>query len=352
MSATLNYARRPFRDDRPAYVIAAFLALVGAVLLTINVRMAADYRRQVADTRAEIAQLEAREQKAEEKAQAARAALGSYKLSALAAESRGLAKIAAERKFSWTSLLTRLERTLPSDVGLAHLQPQFDQNGGTTLDMQLFARTREAIVRTIEALSKSEAFGHVELRQEAQPDAKGVDPIQFQLSCAYEPEGEQPRPRPAERSAAPREHAAPAPVKPQPVKPRAAPSTSAFKAARRASASIRRASPETEDEVSTLPPLWRRRLPLLAAAALFAAGNLAFFLYYRSGWQMRRESLEARREDLRHAAETKEDRGRQAHGAARPAERRLLRHRRVLRPPHRARAGDARGDRGRGARES
>ena len=106
MSATFNYARRPFRDDRPAYAIAAFLALVGAVLLTINLRMAADYRRQVADTRAEIAQLEAREQKAEEKAQSARAALGSYQLSALAEESRGLAKIAAERKFSWTSLLS------------------------------------------------------------------------------------------------------------------------------------------------------------------------------------------------------------------------------------------------------
>ena len=58
--------------------------------------------------------------------------------------------------------------------------------------------------------------------------------------------------------------------------------------------------------MSTLPPLWRRRLPLLAAAALFAAGNLAFFLYYRSGWQTRRESLEARREDLRHAAESRE----------------------------------------------
>ncbi len=220
MSATFNYARRPFRDDRPAYVFAAFLVLAGAVLLTINLRMASDYRRQVADTRAEIAQLEAREQKAEEKAQAARAALGSYQLSALAEESRGLAKIAAERKFSWTSLLARLERTLPSDVGLVQLQPQFDLDGRSSLEMQLVARSRDAIVRTIEVLSKSEAFGHVTLRQEAQPDAKGPDPIQFQLSCAYEPEGEPLRPRPAERSTAPKPHAAPAPMRPPPASPR------------------------------------------------------------------------------------------------------------------------------------
>ena len=55
-----------------------------------------------------------------------------------------------------------------------------------------------------------------------------------------------------------------------------------------------------------LSPLWRRQIPLLAAAVLFAAGNIAFFLIYREGWQTRRESLEARREDLRHAAEAKE----------------------------------------------
>ena len=55
-----------------------------------------------------------------------------------------------------------------------------------------------------------------------------------------------------------------------------------------------------------LQPLWRRQLPLLAAAALFAGGNLAFFLVYRSGWQMRRESLEGRRNELRSAAQAKE----------------------------------------------
>lgn len=58
--------------------------------------------------------------------------------------------------------------------------------------------------------------------------------------------------------------------------------------------------------MKALRPLWRRRLPLLAAAVLFAGGNLAFFLTYRSGWQIRRESLEARRNELRSAAEAKE----------------------------------------------
>jgi Tfp pilus assembly protein PilN len=188
MSARFNFARRPFRDDRPAYGLAAFLVLVGAVLLTINLRLAADYRRQVADTRAEIAALEARERGAEEKAQAARSALGSYQLSALAEESKGLALIAAERKFSWTALLARLERTLPPDVGLVTLQPTFDLNGHSSLDMQLVTKRRDAIVRTIEALSKKPVFGHVELKSESQQEgAPTAEPIQFALSSRYDP---------------------------------------------------------------------------------------------------------------------------------------------------------------------
>jgi Tfp pilus assembly protein PilO len=53
-------------------------------------------------------------------------------------------------------------------------------------------------------------------------------------------------------------------------------------------------------------PLWRRQLAMLAAAALFAGGNLAFFLTYRSGWQTRREALEARRDELRRSAQAQE----------------------------------------------
>ena len=53
--------------------------------------------------------------------------------------------------------------------------------------MQLVARRRDAIVRTIEALSKNAAFTHVALRQEAQPEAAAPDPVQFSISSRYEP---------------------------------------------------------------------------------------------------------------------------------------------------------------------
>lgn len=188
MSATWNFARRPFQDDRPAFGAAAVLLLAGAVLLVANVRLFARYRRGVSDVRAEIATLDARQRIADEKARSAKTALSSYQLSSLAEESRELSRIVAERRFSWTTLLARLEKTLPGDVGILRLQPVFDKDGGVTLELQLVARGREAVVPTITALSKDPAFGAVELRTESSPEGASVDPFQFQLSSRYAPE--------------------------------------------------------------------------------------------------------------------------------------------------------------------
>ena len=52
--------------------------------------------------------------------------------------------------------------------------------------------------------------------------------------------------------------------------------------------------------------LWRRRLPLVAAAVLFAGGNLGVFLTYRSSTQTRRAALEARRDEMKRAVEAQE----------------------------------------------
>jgi hypothetical protein len=182
---TWNFARRPFQDDRPAFAVAAALLLVGAVLLVANLRLFAHYRRDVADVHAEIGALEARQRAAEEKSRAAKAALSSYRLSALADESRELSRLAAERRFSWTTLLARLEKTLPGDVGVVRLQPVFDKEGKVVLDLQLVARNRDAVVPTIMALSKDPAFGAVELRTESSLEGAGTDPFQFQLSSRY-----------------------------------------------------------------------------------------------------------------------------------------------------------------------
>ena len=209
MSASWNFARRPFQDDRPVYAAVALLFLLGAVLLVVNVRLFAAYRRNVADVRVEIAALETRQRAAETKAREAQAVLSSFRLSSLADESRELSRIVAERRFSWTSLLARLERVLPSDVGILRLQPVFDKEGDVTMNMQLVGRSREAVVPTIAALAHDPAFVGVQLHTESQPEGNTADPFLFDLVSHYVPE---------EPAAAPKKAAA---VKPTGGKPAA-----------------------------------------------------------------------------------------------------------------------------------
>jgi len=56
----------------------------------------------------------------------------------------------------------------------------------------------------------------------------------------------------------------------------------------------------------TLESLRGRKIPLIAAALLFAGGNFAFFLAYRSGTHTRRAALEARRDELKRTVEAGE----------------------------------------------
>jgi Tfp pilus assembly protein PilN len=189
MPSSWNFARRPFLDYRPGWVAAAALALLGAVLLVANLRLYAEYRKESADTRAAVAALEARGERADRAVAAARGALGSYQLSALADESRMLSRLIAERRFSWNALLGRLERTLPSDVGLLRLQPRFEERGGVSLDLQFLTRNPEAASKTIAALSRDSAFADIELKSESTPETGKGEPFQFMLQSRYYPEG-------------------------------------------------------------------------------------------------------------------------------------------------------------------
>jgi Tfp pilus assembly protein PilN len=185
----LNFARRPFRDYRPVYLAAGAALLAGGILFAVNASLYGEFRRDVADTRDEIAWLEGRQQRATAAAEEGRRALASYELSELADESRGLLGLVEERKFSWLTLLGRLERVLPPEVRLSRLQPKF-QEGQVLIDIALIGRGPESVVRTLAALARSPQFTAIELKSEARPDRAGVpEGYSFILSTAYDPGG-------------------------------------------------------------------------------------------------------------------------------------------------------------------
>jgi Tfp pilus assembly protein PilN len=187
----LNFARRPFRDYRPVYLVAGSALLVGLILFGVNATLYGEFRRDVADTREEIAWLEKRLAAATRSAEEARSALRAYESSALATESRGLLRLVSERQFSWMALLARLERVLPGEVRLSRLQPSFQDPREIVVDIALIGRGPESVVRTIAALSRSPHFTAVDLKSETRSDASGGEPEghTFVIATIYDPEG-------------------------------------------------------------------------------------------------------------------------------------------------------------------
>ena len=168
----------------------ASLAFLGAALLFLgNVQQYRDFHREIGGTGRQIEFLQDRLHKATREAEQSRAALNSFKVSALAQESRGLLRIVAERRFSWTALLGRLERTLPPEVRLIRLTPTFDEAGATRLAIALIGKDAASVVRTIAAFARDPAFNAVALHTESTPEKGVPEGHLFNVTVTYLPAG-------------------------------------------------------------------------------------------------------------------------------------------------------------------
>jgi len=189
MNGTLNFARRPFRDERPVLLVAGVLLAVAAGLLFVNLRLYTTFQREVAGTSEQINELEKRRASALRESQEARDVLNTYRVSSLAQESRGLLRLVEERRFSWTALLARLERILPAEVRVARLTPHFESNG-VTLSLGLVGKDSDSVVRTIAALGRDPVFSVVDLKSESTPEQGVPEGHSFEIETRYTaPEG-------------------------------------------------------------------------------------------------------------------------------------------------------------------
>ena|SRR5437870_3831516 len=184
----LDFARRPFRDERPVYLAVAITVVLSVALLTANVRLYRGFHREMEGTSRQIQFLEQKLARTTREIEQTRTALNGYKIASLARESQGLLQVVSARRFSWTALLARLERTLPADVRVARLEPRFEETGQVTLDLSLVGKNPDSVVTTIAALSRDPAFSTIELKSEASPEQGVPEGHSFALSARYQPE--------------------------------------------------------------------------------------------------------------------------------------------------------------------
>jgi Tfp pilus assembly protein PilN len=156
----LNLASRPFRDYRPVYAAVVVMALLTAFLALNNVDTFLRYRTETKTTRANSAKLE--QQIADEQRSTATLAqrLRGVDLKVLASQTEFANAQLAERAFSWSELLDRLEKVLPNDVRIQSVTPTFEKDGLVHLSMTCITKTGEGLTATINRFNGDQHFAN------------------------------------------------------------------------------------------------------------------------------------------------------------------------------------------------
>jgi Tfp pilus assembly protein PilN len=180
----LNLASRPFRDYRPVYAAVVVMALLTAFLALNNVDTLLKYRSETKTTRGDIALLEQQTADEQQKADALTQRLRGVDLKLLSTQTEFANAQLAERAFSWSELLDRLERVLPEDVRLQSVNPTFDKDGLVHLAMICVAKSGNGLSATINHFNADPHFAN------AFPTSEVIDPTgerRISLGVDYRP---------------------------------------------------------------------------------------------------------------------------------------------------------------------
>ncbi|HSP13162.1 MAG TPA: hypothetical protein VLV78_00255 [Thermoanaerobaculia bacterium] len=154
----LNLAARPYRDYRPVYAVVVVASLLIAFLMLNNIDTYYRYVRDTKNQRNEIAALDAQIRQEKSRTEVANHQIGTMDLVALSKQSKFVNVQLAERAFSWSELLDRLEAVLPSNVRITNVAPQFADNGLVHLTLACEGKTSDSMLATITRLQRDSHF--------------------------------------------------------------------------------------------------------------------------------------------------------------------------------------------------
>ena len=156
----LNLASNPYRDYRPVYAVVVVSSLIIAFLMLQNIDTYYRYVSETKSTRTKINQLESEAAKEQRLAQSIDERLRTVDVANLDKQTRFINAQLAERAFSWSELLDRLERIMPNDVRINSIQPSFLPSGLVHLEIMCEARINDGLVATLTRFNKSAQFSN------------------------------------------------------------------------------------------------------------------------------------------------------------------------------------------------
>jgi Tfp pilus assembly protein PilN len=156
----LNLAARPYRDYRPIYAVVVVTSLVVAFLMLNNVDTYYRYVRDTQKTREDIARIETQTTQEHRRAESAANQIKTIDLVGLSKETKFINTQLAERAFSWSELLDRLEAVLPPSIRITTISPSFSENGLVHLNLMCEGKSADSLLTTISRMQRDPHFAN------------------------------------------------------------------------------------------------------------------------------------------------------------------------------------------------
>ena len=179
----LNLASRPYRDYRPVYAVVVVVSILIAFMLLNNIETGYRYARDTRTTRDKITRIEQQTEAENRRAADTTQRLRSVNVKVLADQAQFVNARLAERAFSWSELLDRLERIIPDDVRVESISPSFAKDGMVHLSLQATTKTSQGMVHTLDQLNRDSRFANAFPTSES----KATDGYHFGMMVDYRP---------------------------------------------------------------------------------------------------------------------------------------------------------------------
>lgn len=152
-----NLSTRPFYNERGVHAVAWIVALLVAALAGWQIVHIVQLSRYKTELNTSIARDRAEADRRRSEAEQIRRGVDQKDLARVIAQSKEANTLIQQRTFSWTQLFNELEATLPENVMLVSVRPDF-KDGTTLINLELLGRSSDDIEAFFERLEKTGAF--------------------------------------------------------------------------------------------------------------------------------------------------------------------------------------------------
>jgi len=178
-----NLSTRPFYNERAVHAMAAVIAVIVVAIAAwqaVRIVKLSSYKTELNTA---IQKHRSETDVRERDAAKIRAGLDQKQLAVVAAQAKEANQLIEQRTFSWTELFNVLEATLPDDVMLVAVRPEFKDNI-TQINLDLQGKSSEDIQAFWDRLEKTGAFHDVSWTAVTEAE-NGLD--KMQMRAVYTP---------------------------------------------------------------------------------------------------------------------------------------------------------------------